>query len=288
MRLCIGQVVYMHALFAITGVNAYCNYENWFARDCPAGQSRGSVFSLYKNNWKTRRAMSIPQCEQACIATPNCYAFTKAASGYGGNCYYVTNPDPTNKWRTCTHSGFQVWRRECSSCPAGSYCNGTLGYAHNCTAGTYSEAGSTSCTTCPPGFTSSPGEPNCTSLPRSHICSNGTQWEPNHNVCIATLTGILSACKKARGAWSHTCHGDSRAAATLPTVKDVPEGESGPRELPHRATGCDNATTIYDSNEEQCVVSYARSAQTCISGTLIASTSGQVSCGRSAGLYTHD
>ena len=49
-------------------------------------------------------------------------------------------------------------------------------------------------------------------------------------------------------------------------------GESGPRELPHRATGCDNATTIYDSNEEQCVVSYARSAQTCISGAHIDTT----------------
>jgi len=124
--------------------------------------------------------------------------------------------------------------------------------------GSYAQVGTSAITVTPPA-----------------VCSNSTQWDQSRSVCVATLRGIIDACKKERGGWSYTCNSKGDAA-----IAALPAGEaSGPTDPTQRATLCNNATTVYDNNAAQCVASYARSANSCIENVLTSSTSGRIECG---------
>jgi len=106
------------------------------------------------------------------------------------------------------------------------------------------------------------------------VCSSSTRWDPARSVCVATLGGIIDACKKERGKWSFTCSKESHETTTTTTTG------SGPTQIGDRAPFCDSQSTVYDEQQSQCVASYIKSARSCIEGSLVGSTNGRVSCGQ--------
>jgi len=50
------------------------------------------------------------------------------------------------------------------------------------------------------------------------VCSSSTRWDPARSVCVATLGGIIDACKKERGKWSFTCSKETHETTTTTTT----------------------------------------------------------------------
>jgi len=170
-----------------------------------------------------------------------------SSAAAGGGTSEVTDLGPDDSTSATSASAAFTWTS------AGMY-----KVCYKLAGGSYAQVGTSAITVTPPA-----------------VCSNSTQWDQSRSVCVATLRGIIDACKKERGGWSYTCNSKGDAA-----IAALPAGEaSGPTDPTQRATLCNNATTVYDNNAAQCVASYARSANSCIENVLTSSTSGRIECG---------